>query len=108
MPSANLDLVRSIYADWERGDFSSAEWADPNIEYVTVGGPEPGSSTAKDSHSLRAFLSAWNDYRTEAEEYRQIDGERILVLARSSGRGKTSGAAITHARANLFTSVVGR
>ena len=72
MASANLDLVRSILADWERGDFSSAEWADPNIEYVTVGGPEPGSSTAKDSHSLRAFLSVWDDYRTEAEEYRQI------------------------------------
>jgi hypothetical protein len=33
--SANLDLVRSIFADFERGDYTSAEWADAEIEYAS-------------------------------------------------------------------------
>ena|SRR2546422_1380891 len=39
----------------------------------------------------RDFLSAFEDYRPEAEEFRELDDERILVLVHPSGRGKTSG-----------------
>jgi hypothetical protein len=31
MSSANLELVRSIYEAWGRGDFRGTEWADPEI-----------------------------------------------------------------------------
>ena len=91
--SANLDLVRSIYADWERGDFRSAEWADPEIEFVMADGVSPGHwvGLAEMANAWRGVLSAWKDLRGEAEEYRALDGERVLVLDRRSGHGKVSG-----------------
>jgi len=105
MPSTNLDLVRSIYADWERGDFSSAEWADPEIEYLVVDGPEPSRWTglAGMADGWRDWLRAWEDFRAEPEEYREIDGDRILVLVHNSGRGRTSGLELEQRSvANLF------
>jgi ketosteroid isomerase-like protein len=84
---------RSIHAAWERGDFSSVEWAHPEIEYVWSDGPSPGSQTgvAGMIKVFRDWMSTWADFRVEPEEYRELDGERVLVLARFSGRGKMSG-----------------
>jgi ketosteroid isomerase-like protein len=90
---ANLDLVRSIYADWERGDFSRADWADPAIEYARVGwGPEDGVSSGPNGMAsvFRSWLSAWKDWKLVAESYLEVDGERVLVPYRFTGRGKTS------------------
>jgi ketosteroid isomerase-like protein len=91
--SANLDLVRTIYADWERGDFRSAEWAHPQIEYVTIGGPEPGRALGLKgmSETMGHFLSAWEDFRVHAQDYSELDRDRILVLSRANLRGKASG-----------------
>jgi hypothetical protein len=91
--SANLDLVRSIIAAHERGDYSSARWADPEIELVIADGPSPGRWTglAGMAEGLRDWLSAWEGFRSEASDYRQIDDERVLVFAQVSARGKRGG-----------------
>jgi len=91
--SENLDLVRSIYAAWERGDYSSSAWADREIETIIADGPSPSRSKglAGMAHLWGDFLSAWTDFRIEVEEYRDLDEQRVLVLDRFIARGKTSG-----------------
>src|ERR1700737_2556564 len=94
--SENLDLVRSIYATWERGDYSSVAWADPEIEFVFADGPEPGTWRGGVGMlaGFRGWLKAWEDYRVVADEFRELDGERVFVLTHNSGRGKASGLEI--------------
>jgi ketosteroid isomerase-like protein len=91
--SPNLNLVRSIYAAWERGDFGSAQWAHPDIELVITEGAEAGSWTglAAMAEAWRDYLGAWEGFSVEAEVYREVDDERVLVLDHFSGRGRTSG-----------------
>ena len=93
MSQENVELVPTICARWEHGDYSSAEWAHPEIEFVEADGPTPGSwrGLAGMAETYRGFLRAWDEVRTDAEEYRDVDREHVLVFTRSSGRGKTSG-----------------
>jgi ketosteroid isomerase-like protein len=100
--SANLDLVRSIQEDWDRGDFSSIEWAHPNIEFEFVDGPDQGSwhGLAGMAEGWRIFQSAWEGLRPEASEFREIDAERVLVLIRFEGRAKVSGVQLGQMRSS--------
>ena len=107
MVSENLDLVRSIYADWEGGDFSAAVWAGDNVELVVIGGAYPGRFVGKGEMAggFRGFASAWEGFSTHAQEYRELADSRVLVLTHDSGHGKASGldiGAMAGERALLF------
>jgi ketosteroid isomerase-like protein len=97
-----MEVVRSIYAAWEHGDFSWVGWAHPEIEYVIVEGPAPGNWTglAGLEEGGLGILNAWQQLRVEAEQCRELDDERVLVLTRLTGRGKTSGIDLGQMRAN--------
>ena len=111
-------MVRSICTAWDQGDFTTVAWAHPEIEFVLTGGPADGSWTgiAGMAEGWRAWLGAWEDFRAEPDEYRALDGERVLALLRGSARGKTSGvelgrvrtkaAALFHVRGDTVTRLV--
>lgn len=93
MAPSNIELARSIYEDWENGDYSSSDWAHPEIEFVIVGGPTPGRWTGLTgmAEGFRSWLNAWQDYRVDVQEYRELDSARVLILGHLSGRGRASG-----------------
>ena len=88
--------MRTIYAAWEGGDFGFSEWAHPEIELVIGDGLRTSSwiGVVAVTEADRDFRSTWEDWREEVEEYRELDSERVLVLTRRSGHGKTSGLEI--------------
>ena len=108
MSQENLEIVRSIYRAVERGDYSSSEWADPDIEFVAQYEERPLRGVVAMQRSWREFLSAWKDFKAKPEEI--IDaGERVLVLEKVGGRGRGSGAPAEGSRsATLFTFREGR
>ncbi len=101
MGSTNLELAQSIFVSWERGDFSSHDWAHADIVWEVADGPEPSSrkGLARMASEWRDFVSLWQRYSIEAIEYHALDVERVLVLYERSGRGKTSGVDLEQLRA---------
>jgi hypothetical protein len=93
MSGENVEIVRSIFTAWERRDFNHVEWAHPEIGFVIADGPTPGSwtGTAEMAEVWREALSAFDELHIAADEYRELDEERVRVVVHFRGRGKTSG-----------------
>lgn len=106
--SENLELVKSIFAAWSSGDFTSADWADPEIELEMVGGLSSGKWTglSEMTEAWAGLLRAWDHLRAIPEQYRELEDGRVLVYLRNEGRGKGSGieiGRISARSANVFT-----
>jgi ketosteroid isomerase-like protein len=104
MSEENVEVVRTIYQRWQQGDYSTVDWADPDLEFV-IQGPEGGRGRGLEAlrSSWQDFLRAWQDFRVEAEDIIDV-GDKVLVLHEFGGFGHESGLPLTGMRgATLFT-----
>jgi GNAT superfamily N-acetyltransferase len=93
MSQENVEVARAIYERWNRGDYSSASWAERDLEWVFVDWFMLGSGNgiAALNQTWSDFLKTWEEFHNEAHDYRDLDGDRVLVLTRFWGRGRGSG-----------------
>jgi ketosteroid isomerase-like protein len=97
MSGENVEILRAIYARWARGDFWTPEVFDPYVEVVwSHDVPDVGTyrGLAGLEQSLREWFVAWGDIRLAADEFIEVEPDRILVLVSAHGRGHGSGIAV--------------
>lgn len=110
-PSRNVEALRPVYEKWAQGQWRwrPEVYADDFEWGYSAEFPEAGIATEPNEKSdrLREFLSSWEDWRCEAEEYIEV-GDKVVVLAHYTGRAKTSGVEVVHAGAHVWTMRDGR
>ena len=107
MPEENVELVRRLFSRWEQGDFGTAEFFDPGVTYIRVGGEgvgAPGSFHSIDEMwtAIAEWLRGWEGFRVEADQFIDL-GDRVLVLGRVSARGRRSGVDVNQQNGHIFT-----
>jgi len=98
MIHSNAEALHEVYEHWGRGDWTRRfevyaddfEWG-WSPEFPGLAGVYRDDETP--STRLHAWLSPWDHWRCEAEDY-VGSGDVVVVLARYRGRGKGSGVQV--------------
>jgi hypothetical protein len=109
---SSVEALRPVYGEWGRGNWAPrfAVYADDmewgwSDEFPGLAGVSPDPELR--SSRLREWLSPWDDWRCEAEEF-VTKGEFVVVLVRYTGQGKGSGVTVDTKGAHLWRMRDGR
>jgi uncharacterized protein len=106
MSNPIVDALRDGYEALNRGDLSAVlDLIDADLEWEEGGrSPEAGRYSGRESFErfVRSWLDSFDDFRIEVEEIRE-EGNRLVVVARQSGRGRASGLPIETRVVHVWT-----
>jgi ketosteroid isomerase-like protein len=89
MSEENVELVRRICEGWGRGDYSNANWADPEIVFRPPDGREVRGREEM-GRAWGEWLHTFDHFTSEASEYFDA-GDQVVIFNLFGGNAKTSG-----------------
>jgi ketosteroid isomerase-like protein len=108
MSEENVEIVRRIYTDWERGNIRAGlDLFDPEIVFESF---MPDASERVAAHGpegiqafMREFLAQWRNYRIIGDEFKEVSQNVIVVAGRQAATGRQSGVEVEMPISSLWT-----
>jgi ketosteroid isomerase-like protein len=91
---SDIELLRSLFADWEQGEFSRGVELYADDMYFTTVEPEgqyDGHGPAGVRRWMQRFLGAWQFYSVRVDEIEDLGGGRYHGAGEQYARGRESG-----------------
>ena len=108
MSQENVELVRQAFEAFNRGDRAAvARLLAPDVEWHSVAGPILGVDTIRGREAMLRFLwqdlpGSIDDFRASPEELTDLSNDRVLVVARYQGRGRSSNVEVDQRVASVY------
>jgi ketosteroid isomerase-like protein len=106
MSQQNVELVRKMQEAFVGSQPELAlSFLHPDVVYDARERPDGRLWRGRDQigAAMRDWSEVWDDWEVEAERYMDAGGDRVLIMWRERGRGKSSGIAMEQTGANLVT-----
>ena len=101
MQANKLEVVRAIYDAWRDGR-SARDYIDADVEYVNPpDAVEPGVRHGR--RWFAAIRGSYDDVRVEPAAFIDAPGDDVIVIARVTGRGRTSGFPVEWTHGYVWT-----
>ena len=99
MSEENLEILKSIYAEWERGRLGAGlPVYDPDITVETFMPDAREAVTLRGLLQLEGFmrdwLTQWQEYRVTGEDFQEVETDKVLVSGRQIATGHRSGVGV--------------
>jgi ketosteroid isomerase-like protein len=106
MSQENVEIVRRLYAEWERGNFRATEGLDPNIRMVWAASTPDGEAESvgleQVAEAMKRWLEPFDRLVLKAERIIEA-GDLVVVISDWRGSGKGSGIETTWRLGTVWT-----